>query len=239
MRVLVVIFWLLLIHAVYGGGSVSENGGRKIAGIPAGPLTISNEGYQLILKHEVGGGAVYYSRYLQKPTWPGGASGVTIGIGYDLGYNTKAQIASDWNELSEDVVNRLQSVAGVRGSAAKYKLSPLRGIVIPWEIAQRVYQKKTIPRFGAITESAYKGTSTMNPHIQGAMLSWTFNRGGGISSTSDRDREKRALRGDIPLHPTRLPAHFRDSKRLWRGKGLDGLIRRREDEALLIESSFQ
>ena len=206
--------------------------------LEAGGLKISREGYQLILDHEVGGGASYYSRYLAKPTWPGGASGVTIGVGYDLGYNSRSQIAKDWHMLSSDIVSRLQAVAGVKGQAARYKVSALRGIAIPWDYANEVYQKSTIPRFAALTEKAYTGTKTLHPHIQGSMLSWVFNRGSGISSSSSRDREKRAIRSAIPTQPESLPSQFRASKRLWLGKGLDGLLRRREDEALLIESAL-
>ena len=48
---------------------------------------ISKKAIELIIKHEVGGRAVYEKRY-QKPIWAGGDSGVTIGLGYDVGYVT-------------------------------------------------------------------------------------------------------------------------------------------------------
>ena len=204
----------------------------------AGPLGISREGYNLIIKHEVGGGASYYNRYLKRPSWPGGASGVTIGIGYDLGYNSRSRIAQDWQGISASTLARLQSCAGVKGSSAKRKLNGVRSVVIPWDLAKRVYETRTMPRFGALVERAYPGTATLHPHIQGAMLSWGFNRGTGISLSSSRDREKRAIRAAIPSHVERLPAQFRSSKRLWYGRGLDGLISRREDEAVLIETSL-
>ena len=57
---------------------------------------LSDKAYNLILKYEVGGGSAYYNKALKNPCYPGGASGVTIGIGYDLGYNTKAQFTNDW-----------------------------------------------------------------------------------------------------------------------------------------------
>ena len=224
-----------ILALIIGMASVPATAGDGGSGIQAKPLTISQEGYNLILKHEVGGGASYYSRYLSRPTWPGGASGVTIGVGYDLGYNSRSQIAADWKGLPPEVVARLQSAAGVKGQAARRLAPSLRSISVPWVVAERVYQAKTIPRFAALTEKAYPGTASTNPHIQGAMLSWVFNRGEGISPTASRDIEKRAIRADIPRKVERLPAHFRASKRLWVGKGLDGLLRRREDEARLIE----
>ncbi len=45
---------------------------------------ISKKAIEMIIKHEVGGRAVYEKRY-QKPIWAGGDSGVTIGLGYDVG----------------------------------------------------------------------------------------------------------------------------------------------------------
>jgi GH24 family phage-related lysozyme (muramidase) len=196
-------------------------------------LRLSEEGWNLIIRHEVGGGRAYYDRYLKPPTYPGGASGVTIGIGYDLRFNSRTQIAKDWHMLHKDVILRLQSVSGKQGTYALAR--SLGSIQIPYEVALQVYRESTIPRFAAITRSSYPGIERLHPHAQGAMLSWVFNRGGGITS-SDRDREKRAMRTHIPSAVHRLPAEFRSSKRIWRGKGLDGLIRRREDEALLIEA---
>ena len=47
-------------------------------------------------------------------------SGVTIGIGYDLGVTPKAQITSDWKaRLSESELAALLAVQGVTGAAAK------------------------------------------------------------------------------------------------------------------------
>lgn len=226
---------IALAVALAMGGVVKKTQPSGDVFLRSAPLSISKEGYNLILKYEVGGGPAYYSRFLARPTWPGGASGVTIGVGYDLGYNSRAQIASDWRDLPSSVISRLQSAAGVKGDAARRLTPTLHSISIPWDMAERVYLRNTVPRFAKLTESAYPGTATMHPHAQGSMLSWVFNRGEGITSSS-RDTEKRAMRVDIPEHVERLPKHFRDSKRLWVGRGMDGLLLRREDEARLIES---
>lgn len=225
---------ILLLLAMSTLGTTPSNKGVFLE---SGGLKISREGYQLILNHEVGGGPSYYNAALKRPEWPGGASGVTIGVGYDLGYNTREQIAKDWCMLSPDILTRLQSCAGITGLAAQRKLAGVRSIVIPWDIANEVYQKSTIPRFAAMTKKAYPGIETLHPHIQSAELSWTFNRGAGITD-SPRDLEKRLIRRDTPSAPKNLPAHFRASKRLWVGKGMDGLLRRREDEARLIEAAL-
>lgn len=212
---------------------------KKDVFVESGGLAISQAGFKLILDYEVGGGEPYYNRYLLHPTYPGVESGVTVGVGYDLGYNSKAQIAADWGHLPASTVARLQACSGIKGSAAKLKLGSVKDITIPWADALRVYKAKTIPRFSAITKEAYPGTETLHPSVQGAMLSWTFNRGGGISPTSNRDLEKRLIRADIPSNVPALPKHFLASQRLWIGTSVGkGLCRRRQAEAALIQSSL-
>lgn len=209
----------------------------EAAFLKSGGLEISKEGYQLILNHEVGGGPVYYTKALQRPCYPGGASGVTIGVGYDLGYNTREQIDTDWAMLPADTRSRLKACAGAKGAAAQRLIPSVRSIIIPWDAARQVFDKNTIPRFAKITLRSYPGTDKLHPHIQSAHLSWVFNRGGGITNSS-RDLEKRLIRRDTPNNPRLLPGHYRASKRIWAGKGLDGLLRRREDEARLVEAGL-
>lgn len=52
---------------------------------------ISDEAKLVVIGFEVTGQA-YYEKHEARPTWPQGASGVTIGIGYDLGYNTPENV---------------------------------------------------------------------------------------------------------------------------------------------------
>jgi len=59
------------------------------------------------------------------------------------------------------------------------------------------------------------------------------------NSPEDRRREMRAIRaaaaaGDL----AEIAAQLRAMKRLWEGKGLGGLITRREEEAQLVESAM-
>jgi hypothetical protein len=54
---------------------------------------ISPAAFALIVKFE-SGDRPYYEKFLKRPSWPGGASGVTIGFGYDLGY--EKTFREDW-----------------------------------------------------------------------------------------------------------------------------------------------
>lgn len=204
--------------------------------IPAGPLSISPEGKALIVEFETGGKS-YYQRSLSKPTWPGGASGVTVGIGYDVGYNSRAQVLADWKELPESHRNALASAAGVKGVAAKSRASALKWIVVPWDKAEAVFVSNTMPRFGNYTSTAFPGIVGKHGHVQGALLSIVFNRGASMSGSSRV--EMRDIRGHVAAGNVKaIPGQIRAMKRLWYGKGLDGLLRRRDAEARLVERSF-
>lgn len=204
--------------------------------IPAGPLAISPEARALIVEFETGGRAYYTSR-LQRPTWPGGASGVTVGIGYDIGYNTRADVLKDWEALPKGAREALAGTAGVKGTAAKSRAAALRWIIVPWPEAESLFVKNTMPRFGKMTAGAFPGIATKHAHVQGSLLSIVFNRGASMSGASRA--EMRAIRGHIAGGQVRaVPSEIRRMKRLWIGKGLDGLLRRREAEAKLIERSL-
>lgn len=91
-----------------------------------------------------------------------------------------------------------------------------------------------MPRFGHETEKAFPGAVDLHPHSQGALLSLVFNRGGSMKG--DSRKEMRAIRDAIKNgEPGKVPQLIRDMKRLWVGKGLDGLLRRRDEEADLFD----
>jgi hypothetical protein len=80
-----------------------------------GMIKSSQAAVDLIVAEEVSSQAVYQARY-QHPEWPGGASGVTIGIGYDCGYSPANTIQGDWGDkLPAPMVKCLQDVAGIHG----------------------------------------------------------------------------------------------------------------------------
>ncbi len=195
-------------------------------------LTPSAESKAMCIHYETGGEA-YYRAKLQRPTVPPSPSGVTIGCGYDLGYNTRAQIAADWSaHLTPGQLQRLQSCAGLTGAAAKAALPRVRDIIIPWPAAMAVYDARSTPRFAALTESAYPGIAKTHPHIQGIMLSTTFNR--GTSFTGDRRRELRWTRDDIAAGRTeKLPEYQLQMRRLW--PAIPGLQKRYAAHAGLIQ----
>lgn len=202
---------------------------------------LSDRAMKLILDYEVGGGEGYYNKALKRPSYPGGESGVTIGIGYDLGYNTSSQFTADWGSvLDASVFQRLSAHLGKKGNSTKSAIPSVSDISIPWDAALTVFKNNTIPRFIGETLKAFPGADKLHPDAFGALVSLVFNRGGSVSGASRV--EMLNIRNAISSKPidSNLYAYIADQiismKRLWIGRGLDGLLRRRNEEASIIRN---
>jgi len=188
---------------------------------------------------------LYYEGLDQPSKWPGGSSGVTIGIGYDLGFQTVAQFENDWRYyLSAEQMESLSAVIGLKGTAAATASVRFKGIVIRRVDAERVFTESTLPRFEIQTREAFPGFDNLPINAQGALVSLVYNRGPGMrdNSSEDRRREMREIKelvetwdGDLE-NLRSIADQIRSMKRLWVGKNLGGLLKRRDAEADLIES---
>jgi len=213
--------------------------GPEVAAPEPAPLEtapyISKEAFDLILKYEVSSKA-YYDRHLSKPTWPGLASGVTIGIGYDLGYNTPMQFSRDWGgHLMPSVTfKRLAATLSVKGVRASTLIKSLSDIRIPWESALQVFRNSTLPRFVDLTLKTYPGSEKLHPDVLGALVSIVFNRGSSL--TGSRRKEMAMLREAVRVGDIKqIEDLIRRMKRLWVGTKFKGLVRRRDAEADLVK----
>ena len=177
-----------------------------------------------------------------KPGWPGGQSGVTLGFGYDLGYATVDQFESDWGErIKADAAGRFKDVVGLRGLRARNRIAGLADLRISRSAAEQVFDARTLPLFELRTAQAFPGVEALPEDARGALVSLVYNRGGSMvdHSADDRRREMRAIRAAVAAGDlAAIAAQLRAMKRLWQGKGLDGLIARREQEAQLVESAL-
>jgi len=204
---------------------------------PAGAsMVVSRKSIEALIAFEVTSQQVYEKRY-QFPIWPKGKSGVTIGIGYDLGYCSAQQIRNAWQQhVSSSDLQLLLSVKGKTGDDAKVALPGVKSVKIPFEKAIAVFHLVTIPDFGGRTKKLYPGIQKLPPDAQGALLSLVYNRGTAI--IGDRRREMKNI---IPLVDNEdldgIAAELRSMKRLWNPDTEAGLIKRREKEALMIENA--
>jgi hypothetical protein len=199
-------------------------------------LACSCKSLELILQFEIGSRA-QYERLYAFPTWPGGESGVTIGIGYDLGFTAKTQIEADWDPYLEKPERAaLAAVQGVKGAGAQQLARGLRHIKIPLSAAEPVFYASTLPRFARITRDAFSGVEKLPPDAQGALLSLVFNRGASLAG--ERRIEMRAIRDELAggrASLERIAVMFEDMQRLW--PDARGLRERRVREAALIRGA--
>jgi len=204
--------------------------------LQTGSLSLSVKGVNELITHEISSKA-YYEKFLSRPTWPGGGSGVTIGIGYDLGYHTPKQIQKDWSgQLKGSDLDALFLAAGNKGQAAKSMLDQVRNIPVSFKAARAVFYMTTLVRYGAKTRKAYPGVGNLFPDAQAAILSLVYNRGTAMAGA--RRKEMAAIK---PLVVSQDYSGIADQilamKRLWVNKGLDGLLSRRDSEAHLVLGS--
>lgn len=202
-------------------------------------MQISQSAFDLIVAEEVSSKA-YYIKHYQRPEWPGGASGVTVGIGYDLGYATKAKIAADFGpHVSPQMLSVMQSCAGVTHGAAASLLGRVKGsILIPWDVAMNVFANRDVPQWIAEVARVVPNCDILNPTCLGVLVSLAYNRGaGGFISGGDRNSEMRAIRATMAAkNPAPIPGLFRSMARIWPNmKGLQG---RRRREAALFEKGL-
>jgi GH24 family phage-related lysozyme (muramidase) len=196
---------------------------------------------KLIISEEVGGVTEKEYWPYRHPEWPGGSSGVTIGIGWDCGYNTADTILRVWRKSGDKL--RLVECAGIRGVPAKSKAREVKDIVIPWTMANDVFQEDTVPRFYQQMKRAFPGVEDLDPVAQGAILSVVFNR--GPSLVGDSRVDMREIARYVPSKN-----YYKISNAIrhmnvtmgttWKRQGVyEGLSKRRIAEAELVESCIK
>jgi hypothetical protein len=191
-------------------------------------MNISDLGIKSIIGWECDGEAGYN----QAPEWPGEQSGVTIGIGYDLGMTPANEITQAWGpHVSAQDLEILVGLSGKTGERAQTLLPHVRHLNFSWEIAQAVFRNSTLPTHYARTLRIYPQTANIHGHCAGALVSVVFNRGPAISG------ERRSEMADIQklLADNKLiaiPERFEAMQRLWPNTA--GLRRRRREEADLF-----
>ena len=207
-------------------------------------LNISQKSVDLIIYYEVGGRSYYNAKYTKPivPAWQTTSSGVTVGFGFDLGYNTPDQIRKAFQGIaSESDIKAMQSVSGLKGKNAYYNGLPKikNTISFTYEEAEKVFKRDSLPRFTKQTATAFALTKCrLHPHSNGALTSLVFNRGPSLSSSSSR-KEMRWINYNISVkREDRVPSDIRSMKRLWSYTKLKGLHLRRDAEAKLFQAGL-
>jgi hypothetical protein len=178
------------------------------------------------------------------PYWPGGKSGITIGVGWDIGQHTDQELTAAWADLPAADRERLLAAVGITGAPARALLPPLSGVMIPPEISRAVLSRSVQKEWYARTLRVFPGADALPTEVQVALLSVLFNRGTGTGHEPDWLHaievdprwEMREIRRDVRDRDLfALYAHLDTMKRLWEGSGPRGLPIRRRSEGHLIK----
>jgi len=197
-------------------------------------LTLSRKAIEdLIIEQEVSSRENYIKR-LQYPIWPGGISGITIGLGYDLAHHTPEQVQKDLSGILDQVdIDRLKRYCGIVGTICKGKL-PIP-VKVTWDQAQKIFYFTSLKKYARMAANVYDELETIHPYEQTAVVGLVYNRGASLTGSSRTEMNLliQAIKLDDDKTMVKL---FRQMKRLWDEKKQGGLIRRRELEAVYIEA---
>lgn len=190
----------------------------------------------LLVRWEITSESAYVRRY-QSPIWPGGASGITWGVGYDGGHQAAPVILREW--AAHAGAPRLSTTSGLIGQPARAALPGYRDIVVPWAMAVDVLEASSIPRYRAAARRAYgRHFDAAPPGVQCALTSETYNRGEAMAGS--RRAERREIRDRcLPARDAECVAQqLEASCRVWAADEINGpgLCNRRRSEAAVIRA---
>jgi GH24 family phage-related lysozyme (muramidase) len=182
------------------------------------------------------GGKNYYEKFLKHLTWPKGESGITMGIGADLGYMSKEEFEKYFSlYFTSDENILIKSVIGLKGENARKVLPKVKHIELSWANASEAFVKWTLPKFWEMSNNLWPGLDQLKESAQIALVSLVFNRGASIKGSSRI--EMKNIKSLVTTKDYKgIAKEIRNMKRLWLNKNLDGLLKRRDSEAKMIEN---
>jgi hypothetical protein len=191
------------------------------------------------ITNEETGGKAYYEKTEMHPDWPGGASGVTIGDGFDCGYSAADTIRRVWGpHLGPSAVEALAAVAGIKGRPAASHAAELHWITVSWDAAIAVFTEVDVPEWTGHVVADLPNSSLLSGVSLGALVSLAFNRGRSWNISAENDpagryAEMRAIKAHMASQNfSRIPGEILAMRRLWPEGG--DLWRRRGHEAALF-----
>ncbi len=203
---------------------------------------LDTNGVAFIAQEETGG-LEYYDIHTRWPHFPGEASGITIGVGYDLRFNTREDFYATWGDrLPDAFLAELARDIGRRGSGKRARELRQMGIEVPFKAAWPLFVDRTLSRFYEDTLAVYPTLERLSKLCRSVLVSIVFNRGSSLKG--DPRREMRAIQtilaradeaGADEAQKMEILAEVEDQivsmKRLW--SPTSGVFKRRQAEANL------
>jgi peptidoglycan hydrolase-like protein with peptidoglycan-binding domain len=229
-------------HAVTG---VADTGlWEWLVGLDAPFALLHTRGVAYIAQKETGG-LGYYDINTKWPHFPGHDSGITIGVGYDLRFNSTEGFQALWGPYLPDAhIRELSKDIGKKGSRSREKELKKMGITVPFKAAWPIFIEQLLPDYYRRTQGIYPSLERLPDLCRSVLVSLVFNRGTSLKKTDHRRREMRLIQTILAqADQAGLSSSERKSilvgvedqiismKRLWK-KG-SGLIERRQEEANL------
>ena len=203
---------------------------------------LQTNGVAFIAAEETGG-LGYYNIITRWPHYPGGFSGITIGVGYDLRWNSEPDFLKTWGDhLSQPTLLELAKDIGKRGTKKRVLELKRAGIEVPFKSAWTVFIKKNLPDFYAQTQSIYPSLDRIPDYCRTVLVSLVFNRGTDLSGQRRKEMKNiQTILGDADqagigkAEAKRILGNVENEivsmKRLWDSGS--GLVKRRQAEANL------
>ncbi len=169
-----------------------------------------------------------------KPYWPGGASGVTLDPGLDLGHASRGLIAQAYEaRLSGEQFEAVQKVLGLRSQEAKAALdgnAPLESIRVTRRTATEIFPLLAKPYWDKL-RVRFPGLDgpDVPVEVHTAMLSIAYNRGAG-------NRELEILKQPIAEKDWMAVGNLIGA--MQQDHALEGIRKRRRSEGELIRSAL-
>jgi hypothetical protein len=201
-------------------------------------LTISDDAFNLIVTEEDSDRA-YYTRHYQHFDWPAGASGPTIGIGYDCGYVTASEARADWDGIvAAATISAIVAACGIRGEAAgAFVRAHGASVTIGWDQAIAEFRNREVPKWIGRVSASLTNLEKLSPDSLGALVSLAYNRGCSFDLPGPRYAEMRAIKQYMAAQQfSKIPAEFLSMQRLWPRGG--DLWKRRAHEATLYQKGL-
>ncbi|GBQ74860.1 hypothetical protein AA0521_2560 [Komagataeibacter intermedius NRIC 0521] len=156
--------------------------------------------------------------------WPGGASGVTLGPGYDMRDRSRAEVEQKLRSIKipSDLAAKAAAGAGLRGEAARKFARDNKNLVNLTDDQQSRLLQVNLPSYEAIVRRGTHVYLTQNEFD--ALVSFVYNPGRGWPG----------VRAAINSGDKRKAVRIIEEQVRSKGKVLRGLVKRRHDEAMLL-----
>ena len=201
-------------------------------------MMISDDAFNLIVSEEDSGEA-YYTQHYQHFEWPQGASGPTIGIGYDCGYVSVGQARIDWDGYVDPAtIDAILPACGLRGQvAAQFVRLHGASVTVTWDQAIAQFKGRELMQWITKVQAALPNTDKLSGDSFGALVSLAYNRGPSFDAPGSRYAEMRAIKAHMAAQEfDKIPGEFLSMRRLWPYNG--DLWNRRMHEATLFQKGL-